>query len=180
MLEPVEVENLIIEIRDHYVAQFRDFAARMRAEGEDGSTEVKFEVPDPGSAFRGLIVVDHITSGEDIVASDFDPEQMLSFNRIEGLVNDMALELEGLRWDGAVLRHDLPDAAPALEDWFERWFDPDELRLDPEAELSENIHALYVEPGELQVDFGTAPAEAFWELLGTLSAAGAARVVVSG
>ncbi|MGI8840197.1 MAG: hypothetical protein ACR2F8_05370 [Caulobacteraceae bacterium] len=65
-----------------------------------------------------------------------------------------------------------------MTDWFEYWFDPDERRHDPSLKLSGKIHSLLVDEATASVDFGTAPTDAFWQLLGILESAGASDIKV--
>ena len=68
----------------------------------------------------------------------------------------------------------------AIGDWFISWFDPDESgRFKGDGDVSQCVHAVYVEPNELQVDFGTALPGAFEELLDCLATAGATQLHVS-
>jgi hypothetical protein len=48
-----------------------------------------------------------------------------------------------------------------------------------DAPLSFVIHSLLIEPGVIDIDFGTAPPEAFWEMLGLLQSAGARTIRIS-
>ena len=172
------VENLIIEIRDHYVAQFRSFVLRQRAACRIGSPEVKFQLPSESTAYRQLAVVDFVRNDGAAEAVIFEPETVLTFDRLEGNIANASLIIDELRWDATLIQHDTPFTETAIADWFETWFDPDEINWDTEAELSGCIHALYTEADELQIDFGTAPADAFWELLECLAEGGARQIHV--
>lgn len=167
------VEELVIEVRDHYVAQFRAFIRRQQATCKTGGPEVKFELGGDTTAFHRIAVVDFVRNDGAPEGILFEPENILTFEKIEGVVANTKLEIDGLRWDSIVIDHDAPHIMAAIEAWFRKWFDPDELRLDPAAELSGCIHAVYVEPNALQVDLGTASAPAFWELLDSVAHGGA-------
>jgi hypothetical protein len=110
---------------------------------------------------------------------EFYSIQILTFDRLEGQIDEAQLSIEGLRWDAAIIRHDAPSIEIVIAEWFEKWFDPAEINFDASAELSECIHAVYITRQELQIDFGTATAEAFWELLECLSNSGATSISVS-
>ena len=86
--------------------------------------------------------------------------------------------IESLRWDAVSISHDVLDIDQSISPWFEKWFDPDEVNFDQSLDLSNCIHAVYVEANELQVDLGTAPAAAFWELLNSLAGGEASFVIV--
>lgn len=167
------VENLVIEIRDHYVAQFRSFICRQRAACSTGSPEVKFQLPADTTAYQQIVVVDFVRNDRGPEGVLFEPDNILAFDRLDGQIAETKLIIDSLRWDAAVFRHDAPAVENAIAVWFAKWFDPDEINFDAEAELSACIHAVYVAPQELQIDFGTAPADAFWELLECLADGGA-------
>jgi len=173
-----DVENLVTQVRDHYVAKFRSFLQGQQASCTTGAAEVKFSLEADTAAFHRLAVVDFVRNDDGPEGVLFEPESFLTFDRVEGNIAKTALVIEGLRWDATVIHHDVPYIADAIEEWFRKWFDPDEIRLDHAADLSNCIHAVYIELNELQVDFGTAPTEAFWELLDSLAAGNATSVNV--
>lgn len=172
------VEELVIQVRDHYVAQFRAFVRRQHEACSLGAAEVKFELGDDTSAYRRLAVVDFVRNDAGSEGILFEPENILSFDRIDGSIAEAALVIEGLRWDSVSLQHDVVDVEAAIDEWFEKWFDPNEINFDPATEESNCIHAVYIEQNELQVDFGTAPSEAFWDLLDCLANCNASFVNV--
>ena len=96
----------------------------------------------------------------------------------EGRISETELVLDSLRWDAVLIRHDVPDIDDAIEAWFAKWFDPDELRFEPGNELSNCIHAVHIGSNEIEVDLGTAPTEAFWQLLTCLAEANASTLNV--
>ena len=168
-MSTAEVDDLVIQVRDHYVAQFRDLVLRQQRGCKVGSPDVKFQLPPDTSAFHQFAVVDFVRNDGEPEAVIFEPESVLTLARIEGNLAETKLVIEGLRWDAIVIRHDTPRLDEALEHWWTKRFDPDEVDSDPADEFSGCIHAVYVAPGELQVDLGTAPAVAFWELLECLA-----------
>jgi len=170
------VENLIIEIRDHYVAEFRSFILKQRATCIIGGPEVKFQLSTDTTAYRRLAVVDFVRNDGAPESVLFEPETVLTFDRLDGQISETKLIIDALRWDAAVIQHDAPSAGKAIAGWFEKWFDPDEINFDPDAEISACVHAVYIAPHELEVDFGTASAEAFWELLECLTVGGARNI----
>jgi len=172
------VEELVIRARDHYVAQFRAFTRRQRKTCATGAAEVKFELGADSSAYRGLAVVDFVRNDNGTEGILFEPDTVLTFDRIEGNIAETVLVIEGLRWDAVSISHDVLNVDQAISTWFEKWFDPDEVNFDQSVDPSNCIHAVYIETNELQVDLGTAPAEAFWELLDSLASGEASFVNV--
>ncbi len=172
------VEELVIRARDHYVTQFQAFIRRQRETCVTGAAEVKFGLGADSSAYRGLAVVDFVRNDAGTEGILFEPESFLTFDRIEGHIATTDLVIEGLRWDAVSIYHDVLDVDRSISSWFDKWFDPDEVNLDQAVDVKNCIHAVYIEPSELQVDFGTAPAEAFWELLDSLAGGQASFVTV--
>jgi hypothetical protein len=162
------VEELVIRARDHYVTQFQTFIRRQRETCVTGAAEVKFELGADSSAYRGLAVVDFVRNDAGTEGILFEPDSFLTFDKIEGNIARTDLVIDGLRWDAISIHHDVLDVDQSISSWFEKWFDPDEINFDQSADTTNCIHAVYIEPNELQVDLGTAPAEAFWELLDSL------------
>jgi hypothetical protein len=173
-------KDIVAKVQEHYLSQFRDFIQRQRELCKVGSSEVKFSLGGDTNAFDCIAVIDFVQNDNGVEGILFEPEKVLSFERIEGCVGNAELVMTGLRWDGAVIRHDVKDVERAIKNWFMSWFDPDETsRFDTSGDMSCCIHAVYIEPQELQVDFGTASPEAFWELLDCLASAGASQIEVS-
>lgn len=172
-------------VRDHYVEQFEAFASDQARESTQGASEVKLRLQETSELFGRVYCVDFLKADADggprVV--EFQPSRVLSFSEVEGSIGDAALSVEHLRWDDVVILHDAPMLPPdTLLAWFERWFDPNDQRHAVGGEISRVIHSMLVRPGMVSVDFGTAPPEAFVELLVLLEEHGALsiRVTTSG
>jgi hypothetical protein len=171
--------SLVSRVRDHFVAQFQAFVDEKERAGPTGASEVKIQLRG-GELFRQLWCVDFIKKddGQHQVV-EFQPGKFLKFEPISGSYGAARLSIEQLRWENVLISHDLPSPpVDEIADWFQRWFDPDDERLDPSSLLGNVIHSLLIEPGILHVDFGTASSDAFWELLDVLEEAGAAKLRV--
>jgi len=174
------IKTLAANVQQHYLSQFLDFIEKQKRLCKVGSAEVKFSLTGETNAFHHLAVVDFVRSDGGVEGIQFEPENTLSFEAIDGQIGNSKLVIAGLRWDGVVILHDVKNVENAISDWFVSWFDPEETgRFNGAGEISECIHAVYVEPSELQVDFGTASPVAFWELLECLAGAGATQIHVS-
>ena len=176
-----EVTAFIARVRDHYVEQFRVFAEEQKRKCAVGASEVKLQLSDKSELFRHMYCVDFIKKnegGHGVV--EMQPALFLKFDMISGSFGAAALSIEHLRWDDVVIYHDLP-ALPtaAFDGWFDQWFDPDDSRLDQNANLSTVIHSLCTRPGVLSIDLGTAPPDAFWDMLEILEHAGATFIRIS-
>ena len=189
----MEVIELVAKVRDHFVEQFGAFVERQQSDCKLGSPEVKLELSEPSEYFERLYCVDFIkpTLDEDEDADDdeaeapdgvvdFQPAFYLEFEPTTGTYGAMEVSIEQLRWDDVAIYHDLKSLpGEQIEEWFEFWFDPDDARYDPEARFAETIHALLLEDGVANIDFGTAPVAAFWDMLELLETAGARQVRIT-
>lgn len=174
-------EALIARVRDHFIAQFKSFVVDRQRNCTHGASELKLLLDEPNPFFQRLYCLDFISNDGEYQRFVLEPEGVETFDVISVPFGAAALSISPLRWDAAVVQHDL--ALMPLDEiaiWHRRWFDPDDERLDPNAALSGVIHALTIESGALLIDFGTAPPDAFWELLRLLESAGAKNIRVVG
>lgn len=176
-----EIIAFIARVRDHYVEQFRAFAEEQKQSCEAGASELKIQLSEQSELFQHLYCVDFLRNENGQTrAVELLPDRFLKFDTISGSFGTAKLVIEHLRWDDVLIYHDLT-ILPSNEiaDWFERWFDPEDRRLDQKAQLSSVIHSLLIQPGVLTMDFGTAPPEAFWDILDVLERARATSIRVS-
>jgi len=179
-LRVMDAATLVARVRDHYVEQFKAFADKQKRNCNQGASEVKLQLGETSELFQRLYCVDFIKNDAQSEIIELQPENILTFNTISGSFGAAALSIEHLRWDDVVIYHNLMALPPdAVEHWFRRWFDPDDERYDRHLQLSCAIHSLVIQPGMLSVDFGTAPPEAFWNMLGLLERAGALTIRIS-
>lgn len=170
-----DIYALIEQIRGAYLEGFRDFVEQQHKAGERGAAEVKMAIPGQAKLFKQFYCADFVNNddnGPDAVEFAFD--QFYSFTGLRGDLGDLSVTFTSMRWNDVIIAHDLETLpADAIADWFEEWFDPTDQRHDPAAEFSGTIHSLMIEPHALTIDFGTAPADAFWSLINLLDEAGA-------
>ncbi|MES1202115.1 MAG: hypothetical protein ABUS57_11785 [Pseudomonadota bacterium] len=172
-------------VRDHYVDQFRAFVARQRELfAGDGAAEVKLMVnPEAGKAapYGNIGVVDFAVKKDGGVhAVLFEPDKALEIPRIEMELPGVRADIVKLRGDAVFMNFSPSKVRPdALRNWFEQWFDPEERRFDRAAEFTEAVHYVALRESDLFVDLGTAPPDAFLDLLAALSRAGVSMVRVT-
>lgn len=116
-----------------------------------------------------------------------DSTRSLSFEPFEfAWAGSLQVRMEPFFWDSCSLRLEGP--APAwtpLTDWFARWFDEDDQRAPAYEGFYGVVHFL-ADPApsgpafESSVDFGSAPVEAFEQLLDAAGALGARRIRIGG
>ena len=177
----MDLNGLLQCVRDHYVEQFRVFVAAMQDELGGGVAELKLQIKEGEGLFRGLYCIDFCANIDGQASfREMQPDLVLNFDRFMGTVGQADLEVVSLRWHDINVEHDLEASPGGLDGWFDTWFDPEGTRYDPAAEFSLCIHSVSTEPGKLNVDFGTAPPDAFWHLVKVLLDAGARRIRISG
>jgi hypothetical protein len=170
----------VTRIRDHYVDQFRDFAKQQRASCTVGAAEVKLQLSEQSGLLDRLYCADFIKNDGAQEIVELQSENFLAFEPIAGMFGKASLSIEHLRWDDVLIRHDLEEVPPGpLSRWFQLWFDPDDVRHDPSAELSSVIHSVLLQPNGISIDFGSADPNAFWDMLQLLEEAGATSLEVS-
>ncbi|MGF9563371.1 hypothetical protein [Neorhizobium sp. JUb45] len=176
----MDTADFLTRIRNHYVDQFRAFMEQQQAACSQGASEVKLQLGEQSELFERLYCVDFIKNDGRHEIVDFQAENVLTFDPIVGTLGKTSLSIKCLQWDDVLIRHDLEGLPPdQLSHWFRFWFDPEDSRRDPNAELSETIHSMLIESNCISVDFGTANSGAFWEILQLLENAGATRIEVS-
>ncbi|MGD1016942.1 MAG: hypothetical protein ABR863_10960 [Roseiarcus sp.] len=172
---------LVDRARDDYVRQFEAFAADLRRKCPRGAAELKLRLSERSRLFQRLYCIDFIADDGKPRPMEFELESVLPFEPISVAFGAATLSIERLCWDDVQIRHDLAELpVNELATWFRRWFDPNDERTDANAPLSGVIHSLYVRANLLDVDFGTASPEAFWNLVKLLERAGAATIWVGG
>jgi hypothetical protein len=177
----MDPKALVGRVRDLYVEQFVEFAERQLANGGRGAAEVKIRLGAGSTLFEQFYCVDFLQNDESPKAIELAPERVIQFDLLEGAFGASLLRIEHLRWEDVIVRHDLehPLRGVELASWFQFWFDAEDERAQPAAQLSGNIHSLLEEPGQISIDFGTSQPDAFWDLLELLERLGAKRIEVS-
>jgi hypothetical protein len=174
------IADLVERVREDYLNQFRAMVAQKRQSGSDGSPELKLQLNEASDLYRNVYCIDFVENPAKPRLFDLKSDHSLGFAPVTGTLGGMTLRITGLKWDDVTITHDRPDLRPeCLADWFETWFDPEDKRHDPAAELSSNIHSLMVSEQSVSADFGSAPVAAFWSLLDVLEKAGVKNVRIS-
>lgn len=175
--------NEIIELaRRTYLEELAQFVVKQASRFPNGLPEAATNRTENPALFGGHYRVDFIgQQGDKGLAVDLIPDRRLRIEgAVEGTAGKMHVRMEQIVWDDVEISHDAPgDITPALEAWFNHWYDPDEQRK-PEAEghSVDVIHSLGVYPGQLLVDFGSASPSAFWALVALLRDAGATGITI--
>ena len=179
----MDITDFIARIRDQYVEQFEVFADKQRRScSARGGSEIKLRLGETSKLFERFYCADFVkteANGQNEII-ELQPENILTFKTISGSFGAAAFSIEHLRWDDVLIYHNLEAVPPQeISGWFRHWFDIDDERHVSHAPLSFVIHSLLIKPGVISIDFGTAPPEAFWEMLGLLQSAGARTIRIS-
>ena len=175
-----DIYALIEQIRGSYIDGFRTFVEQRHKASRTGAAEVKMQLGGQSKLFGRFYCVDFVNNDDgepDVIEFSFD--QYFSFTGLRGDLGDLSVTFTSMRWNDVIIDHDLDDLpADALAAWFDEWFDPSDQHQDRSVEFNNQIHSLLVEPRLLAVDFGTAPAEAFWALINLLDESGARNATI--
>jgi hypothetical protein len=176
----MDLAELFDRARNLYFEAFKRFVELHASTCQRGGAEMIFQVPEPSDLYRGFARIDFVKNDERLEAMWVETDTLLTVESGAASVGSMALRIEALRWDNLVIHHDffvLPEAEVAA--WFERWFDPDDARYDPNAAFGTYVHSLCVMPGVISTDLGSAPTEALWQMLELIERAGAKAVTIN-
>lgn len=175
----MDIGEIVAEIRDHYVGQFLEFTAKHQSECERGAAEVQLMFEHRTGPFHRYYCADFLNNDDGGRIIEMMPGSFLRFGPIGGHIGEVSVVFESMCWDDVQFVHDAESLTEtALLNWFGEWFDIDERRIPQPDGLSGRIHSLSVHQGAINVDFGTAEPEAFWQILDLLIESGARQVVI--
>lgn len=178
--------KLLDEIRDYYLQRFRAAIEERRQAGAQVVTEEALRRADGEVATDGALALpmrtDLVAFTADGAAPEsllIDTEKMLGFEPVtftwEG---GLAVRVEPFQWNWCTLELEGDGiATDPLRAWFMRWFD----RPPVDGTWQEVVHFMS-DPktrgtgAAVSVDFGSAPVDAFEELLDAVRDTGAKRV----
>jgi hypothetical protein len=185
--------DLLDSIRGRYLTQFRDSIAEISSAGRRAIVEPALRdecgtLVGEGALrlpLRGDVFV--VDDGQPAESCRVDSESVLLFEPIR-LVwgNVVQVRVTPFPWDGCDVRViGIPSSTDwaRLRDWFDKWFDAEDTRQAGEQGLSGVIHFLSDPEHDgsaatFQVDFGSAPVEAFEGLMDALRESGATGIEI--
>jgi hypothetical protein len=162
-----------------YQAAYGRFVAEQRSSGTRGTAELKILLEDGKGLYRKLWCLDFISNDDEPRMVEMSGDSVAPSPRATGSTGGVRVEIEGLTWNDVEIEWQAPEVGEtAFAEWFEKWFDPEDVRQDLAAAFGRVIHSLLVSPRKLSVDLGSAPPEAFWELVSVLGSVGVTAVTV--
>ncbi len=185
--------HLIQKVREEYLSQFHATMEALVSEGTQIIAEAVYRNSDGSLArdgpfalpLRGDIFV--FSGNQPLKVERVDSKSALSFESfILEEAADPAVRIAPFHWDACNFRirgiHNSTNWE-LLKDWFTHWFDEEDSNPTDVQGLSGVIHFLSDPEYEgsltlFQVDFGSAPIEAFEELLHVLQALAATLIEV--
>jgi hypothetical protein len=187
------VGQLLDQIRDKYLTEFQECIAYVKENGMEAMCEAAYRDENGALAREGTLSlpmrldVVEVAKGEAKDTIRVDSDSMLSFEPFDfKWSGGLPTRLAPFHWDGCHVRaKGIPTGTDwsRLRDWFDRWFDGEDTRQPDADGLCGVIHFLS-DPKQagaattFEVDFGSAPVEAFEELLDALRDAGATKIEI--
>ncbi|MDB6028230.1 MAG: hypothetical protein JWM68_4453 [Verrucomicrobiales bacterium] len=189
------VHELLHEIRSYYTRHVLEALAETPSEGSRVMREAALRDANGTLTSNGLLGLPlrHdlylISATQDPECFELDVNGLLSFEPATfNLGEEMpVLRMAPFQWDRCLLRVTglwVAFDRQILRDWFHRWFDGDDTHQPNEQGFFGVVHSLSdpVIEGEVitfQIDFGSAPIEAFEQLIDVFQTLGATRIEVA-
>jgi hypothetical protein len=179
--------DLLSAIRTHYVKQLAEVVRKA-----PGHVEPAFRLADGALALEGAL---QLPGRADFIPTDgpntgeprsVDADSRLTFDPIEVTHLSCTITLEPFTWDWATVLVNgitVDNMATMVGDWFYRWFDPEDAKTADADGLFAVVHfasdPVAREGGvETTLDLGSAPVDAFQDILKMLAEGGATQIRV--
>jgi hypothetical protein len=185
--------QLLDDIREAYLMQFRQSVTELTTAGRRAITEAAFR--DEHGSLVGNGALRLPLRGDIFAAADaqqretvrVDSQALVSFDPITTeWTGGLPTRIAPFHWDACDIRASgVPSPADwsHLSSWFSKWFDREDTREPDEQGFCRVVHFMSDPTHDgsavtFQVDFGSAPVEAFEELLDSLRDSGATRIEI--
>jgi len=181
-----QILSIVDQVRAHYMAGYLDSLNSFRASHSPAGQEVLFEISRETTYPFRLYRADMASNSADgLKIEEVNLSTHLTFTpaQAEGL-DGAQVELHPIAWNGVDFRVTPVLDRTALETWALRWLDVNDDREQDVDGFQGVIHSV-TEPDvqgafvEFSVDFGSAPIEAFEQLVTTLWTTGGTRIFVA-
>jgi hypothetical protein len=186
------VGELLDAIRERYLAQFRQTISEVEKSDMEAWVECAYRDEDGGlareEALKLPLRLDIVAfaDGEAKNKVRVDSKTMLSFEPIDFEWTGIPTRLSPFHWDSCDIRvSGVPRGTDwsRVRNWLDEWFDGEDTRQPDEHGLFGVIHFLSDPKPDgsktiFNVDFGSAPVEAFEALLDALRDSGATKIEI--
>jgi hypothetical protein len=190
-LKEYSAERAIRMVRDVYVGRLVAETARLRSEQSDpvyseaALRRADGDIARDGSFQLGMRV-DAVIPAKGATVR-IDSTSVMEFESITIDTESVGFVLSPFQWDWCVVTLECKQSSFSFErivEWFDRWFDPDDEKLPDERGICGVVHFLddpRFSDGRVVIttDLGSAPIEAFYELLDACAESRPARAWVS-
>lgn len=189
MLDTRSLTSTVSAGRDHYLCRYRPAIKDYRTRFQPSHPEVMFEpngstTPIPYRYYRVDLASGAASPGcPNLTEINVDPHETFSPISL-AWITGLKVTLHPFVWNGVeVVSATIPKDISLLTDWVSCWLNVGDTKPQDRDGLSEVIHSVtYPSVEDLRwsfsVDFGSAPVQAFEELLGTLSRLGIVAVSI--
>ncbi len=181
----MDLAEIILRVREHYLARYRQSIAAYRVRFQPGGPEVLVEVDRPFPAPYRFYRFDLASGAVDPPNwTEVNPDSHLEFSVFHLDHGGIDLVINPIVWNGVQFRVEPPIRDDkSLQEWALRWIDVEERAESDEDGLGAYIHSITPPTSdsvstEISIDFGSSPLECFYELLEILRIAGAERVEI--
>jgi hypothetical protein len=193
-MPPPTPSQILEQIRSHYLTRLRQAIDDHAAEGilkmvpeaairgKDGDLLRRGDPPTPVRVDLITLLNEQVRDGltiESETMPGFDPFSLRWKHELPVTINPFP-------WNACpvLLPVVSPDLGPLLE-WFDRWFDPEDVKTPGEDELLGVVHSITKTPAQpgstrLMIDLGSAPVDAFQEMIDAVHAMGVPSVQIGG
>jgi hypothetical protein len=184
---PSTPSQILEQIRAHYLARLRQ---AIEDQSSDGILHVVHEAAlrdtsgellrrgDPPAPVRVDLVT--LINGQIRDGSNIESETMPGFAPLTlRWRHELPVKISPFPWNACPVQWpETVSHVASIVDWFEHWFDPEETRRPGDSGLLGVVHSIAKTPAapgtiRLLIDLGSAPVEAFEELIEALHASGA-------
>lgn len=176
----MEFLELLEAIRAEYITFYEATYEQQVKQHEGVFPEVGFNVPD--TIYRDTYVFDFVLrDGEQIAALDTSMPVAVDPEALDFDYNGINVTVLGPTWE-AVSFYPTPAVPEDFEGfgaWYDYWLDIEATRKPEGAVFGGVIHSAGFYDDRIDIDFGSAPVEAFTQLLDLLAVQGVTQVTIT-
>ncbi|MEP3844539.1 MAG: hypothetical protein ABJM43_04260 [Paracoccaceae bacterium] len=175
----MELITLLEMLRSNYLLEFESVYRNQLEVNEEVHPEIAFKISD--GVYKRLFVVDFFgKNGANTNLIEVGTTNAAYGGGQSFEYSSLSIEFGHVSWDDMRLELDpMPQDIVGFEPWFDRWIDLDGAYKKEGAFLSHVIHSALIHDDSVGIDFGTAPRDAFVQLLDLFKANGVETIRIS-